>query len=555
MPSLRALYDALPWRHKPNGNGHGTADNAAILTANQPDRRDLAAPIPMQPRVIQPDTSGKEYGASGTQFFGGFLRQTDFNPDLDNFQTAVRIYEKMRRTDAQIRSMLQVLKLPLRGATWMALPPENGDNVDQAIADFINDCLFADEAMEESWDTVLRHILLQLEFGFSIAEIVWTVDEEGAYRIKRLAPRLPKTIRQWNVDRNGHLIAVVQYAPIPVTTAAPNTASGLVGGSTRNTMSLLTRSESAVAPYTFQTSTQNQMLTIPADYLVLFSLEKEGDNYEGSSLLRPIFRNYFFKDEAYRLEGVRLDRWGVGIPVASLAQDHSLTADDLDELVEILKKVRSNERAFLIAPPGVSYDLMPKAASQTAGSGAMEWINHHDAQIVRSVLAGFLTMGQDPHGTHGFGSRLTDMFVSSLNGIARGICADLKRQLITKLCAYNFDMTNRKLPHIVVRDLEQVDLENMIQALSAFSKDGFIQPDDDTEKLLRKMLQMPDLQPEMSREKKAKAQPGTAAAATVAEQVTSGQATGTPTKATPPQGEPVQSITGDLFAHLEEAAP
>ena len=40
------------------------------------------------------------------------------------------------------------------------------------------------------------------------------VDTEGNYRFKRLAPRLPKTLREWHVNREGKLVALVQYAPV-----------------------------------------------------------------------------------------------------------------------------------------------------------------------------------------------------------------------------------------------------------------------------------------------------------------------------------------------------
>src|SRR5262247_3402700 len=170
MPSIwREVYDRMPWRRMP------TADNSAILTSGA-NALDLATHGPAPPELItperrptQPPTQGAEWGVSGTENFGGYIRREDFNPDLDNWQQAVGIYDKMRRGDAQIRSMLQVLKLPLRGATWAALPPlaTGGDPVDQAIADFVNDCIFADDAMDDTWDSILRHILLQLDFGFS----------------------------------------------------------------------------------------------------------------------------------------------------------------------------------------------------------------------------------------------------------------------------------------------------------------------------------------------------------------------------------------------------
>jgi hypothetical protein len=850
---LRDLIPALPWRRdivsnsdilaanlgpqKTNGNGfeNGRSGGFSLVTP--------ALPLPIQPGPRgRPIVTGQEYGTSGTENFGGYIRREDFNPELDNFVTAVRIYDKMRKGDAQIKAMLSVLKLPLRGATWTCLPAEGGDTVDQAIADYINGCLFDDDAMEFSWDfcadaeteiltksgwkrhedllvgepvltlntetlqsewqavesvhrfpgvrpmrrlasrahdslttadhrwfvrnlnprgddhrwtvtkdlsgsdaifraapcadvpceatfadafvelvawftteggwngagaeiwqknepqrthiaeclrrlygdeveslraverdghwnptsaawtqntvksgtryeidrfslnkviteqlraicddkkavslefvyqltraqlelfidtamagdghttptsyavlsqkeesrlhafelaaillgrsvsrretvhdtafatahrmfrlgisnrsehnviasiragekrgentdefidewvtydgtvwcpktpnstwfarrngksyftgNTLRHILLQLDMGFSVLEKSWKVDDTGAFRLLRLAPRLPKTVRQWHVNRNGRLQAIVQYAPVPISTSYPETMP--VRGGVRELPGGVLDAGAAVSPVRYTTTVSFQYLTIPAEYLSVFTLDREGDNYEGVAILRSIYRNWFYKDQAYHAEGVRINRYGVGTPVASLTPEHTLSQDELDQLKETLKNLKSNEAAYLIAPPGVSYDLMPKAGSATAGSGADHWIDHHDQQIARNVLAGFLTLGNDPHGTLGFGSRLTDMFISSLNGIAAGICADLKHQVVRQLCSLNFDMTKRKYPRVTCRDLEQVDLGNLVSTLAVLAN-TWIKPDDNTEVLLRKLLQLPPL--------------------------------------------------------------
>src|SRR5262245_50807916 len=165
------------------------------------------SPTPVVPATLPtpPNTRGvaaQEFGTSGTDNFGGYIRKEDPNAELDDWQKAVAIYDKMRHTDAMIRAMLQVIKLPLRRATWQC-NPATPDPVDKKIADFCDDAIFSDDTMEDSWDSTLRHILLQLDFGVSVLEKVWKVDDDGHYRFKRLAPRLPKTLREWHVDREG----------------------------------------------------------------------------------------------------------------------------------------------------------------------------------------------------------------------------------------------------------------------------------------------------------------------------------------------------------------
>jgi len=446
--------------------------------------------MPPGVRPIPQGAVATEFGASGTENFGGYIRKEDFNPLLDDFQQAVKIYEQMRRTDSQIRAMLQVIKLPLRGATWQC-NPASADPVDIEIAEFCTKALFDDDAMDDSWDFVLRHILLQLDFGFSVLEKVWRVDRDGRYRLKRLAPRLPKTIREWHTNRDGKLVAIVQYASVPKP-------------SKRQTANQRTP--------TYITTSSYEYLTIPAEYACVFSHEREGDNYEGWSILRTVYRNWWFKDQAYRTMGVGLDRWGVGIPVAKLAAEHGLSSGELETLREVLQAIRANERSYLIAPPGVSYEIMGGQGSGTQGQFGISWIDHNDSQMSRNVLAGFLTMGRDTKGTLGFGSRLTDMFVSSLNGIAAGISGDLKRQVIKPLCDFNFDMTNREYPVPTCLDLERVDLESLISSLAQLTG-TLITPQDSDESLLRKMIGLSALDPRNGRTAKAEEAKAAAAAA------------------------------------------
>jgi hypothetical protein len=419
-----------------------------------------------------PGVAAQEFGVSGTENFGGYIRKEDYNPEFDDWDKSVKIYDKMRRTDSMIRSMLQVIKLPLRGATWQCNPASD-DPVDKQIAEFCTYAIFDDDAMDDSWDFYLRHILLMLDFGVSVLEKVWMVDPDGHYRFKRLAPRLPKTLKEWHVNREGKLVALVQYAPVTHYTSRDELGYQRVPR--------------------YGQSVSYQYLTIPAEYLSVFSLEREGDNYEGYSLLRNVYRNWWFKDQAYHIMGVGLDRWGVGIPIAQLEEGHALTQADMDKLIEILQKVRSNEKAYMVMPEHTKFEIQPSGGGQgTQSHFGIQWIDHNDSQIARNVLASFLTMGRDPVGTLGFGSRLTDMFISSLNGIAKGIGGDIKRQLVRPLCDFNFDMSGRQYPEPTCLDLEQVDLDALIDVLAKLSG-TMITPQDDDEMVLRKILGMPPM--------------------------------------------------------------
>jgi hypothetical protein len=147
----------------------------------------------------------------------------------------------------------------------------------------------------------------------------------------------------------------------------------------------------------------------------------------------------------------------------------------------------------MVMPEHTKFEIQPSGGGQgTQSHFGIAWIDHNDSQIARNVLASFLTMGRDPVGTLGFGSRLTDMFISSLNGIAKGIGGDIKRQLVRPLCDFNFDMSGRQYPEPTCLDLEQVDLDALIDVLAKLSG-TMITPQDDDEIILRKILGLPPM--------------------------------------------------------------
>src|SRR6188474_570355 len=74
----------------------------------------------------------KEHGASGTQIFDAQVEQYDYNP-MWRVDSALQVCEQMRKSDGSVRSVLQVVKLPLLRATWKVVPgqEDGGDETDK----------------------------------------------------------------------------------------------------------------------------------------------------------------------------------------------------------------------------------------------------------------------------------------------------------------------------------------------------------------------------------------------------------------------------------------
>jgi hypothetical protein len=397
-------------------------------------------------RRPRPDLD-EERGASGTPNFGGFISGEDYNPKLDG-KAAMAVYDEMRRSDAQVQAALLVVKFPLRSADWRIDGPKDGTPDEQAIADWCQETLLA-----PTWNDVLRHLLLKLDFGVSVLEKVWALGPDGRLRPKKLAPRLPHTIEEWVEDpETGELATVVQQA--------------WKGGALKR-------------------------LAIPASSCIISVHDREGDNWYGRGLLRSAYAHWFWKTQLYRIDAVKHDRWGVGIPEAVLDKDQTFSTEELTAIDRVLQGLRAHEKGYL--RHSSKWELKIRTPESAAGgtSDLMTSVEHHNSMIARAVLAGFLSQGEQPHGSFGLGARMTDFFSNALEAVADDLCSDLNAQLVRPLCDYNFVMGGKRYPQLTVSNLSDVDMKELAAALQTLGK--HITPDDDLEDVLRTMMNMPPL--------------------------------------------------------------
>ena len=104
----------------------------------------VAPPPAPDTRHLTPDTFLR--GAVGTANFAGFIRDLgEYNPILEG-RSSFLVYEKMRRSDADVRAALLACKLPIRAADYQIVPGlkenEPGFNLAKQIADEVRENLF-----------------------------------------------------------------------------------------------------------------------------------------------------------------------------------------------------------------------------------------------------------------------------------------------------------------------------------------------------------------------------------------------------------------------------
>jgi len=352
----------------------------------------------------EPDTSLR--GAVGTANFAGFIRDLgEYNPILEG-RSAFLIYEKMRRSDADVKAALLACKLPIRAADYQIVPGlkenEPGFALAKQIADEVRENLFGGLEsptstgcwVTQNFETVKENALLCLDFGCAAHEDLWHIDGDKV-RLRKLAPRLPYTFYRYHVDEDGEsLLYLEQY--------------GYRGNNFVNVL-------------------------VPAEKIALFVNDMEGAYFYGRSVLRAAYQHWYMKSQIYRIDAISIERNGLGVP--TIKQGPNVSAEDRKAAQNWVQMLAAHESTGLSLPNGWEFAL-------TGVSGRVRdpqsSIQHHSEMIMRSVLANFLSLGTTQTGSRALGGSMRDFFYLSLEALSRKIDETLTNTSIRRLVDYNY---------------------------------------------------------------------------------------------------------------------
>lgn len=421
--------------------------------SRKPDRGEVLQLA--EPRDAEP------FGVSGTEMIGGQSMREEYNPVL-MWPNAVRVYDEMRRSSPDVRAALQILKLPILGSTLQINEPADAQPIERQATDLVRWALLDSGRMTLGIQRVIRHLLLGLDFGFAPVEIVWTVDNwenRPIYRPHKLAPRMPRTLKEWMISRDGDLRAMIQYGP------------NLETGEWRD-------------------------WTIPADYLCVHVHDREGDNYNGVSVLRPIYKPWWYLNQLEHIDMIAHHRFGAGLPEAKLKDNTRLTPDERRITEATLANIVSSEASFLITPSKLDFNLHQPTGTNTGMAASMEYHGH---AIGRAILANFLNNAAEGMNTNRT-SALIDLFWELIKALGNELAEDIGRHIIRRICDLNFDMTGMRYPAWRFAKIGSSGVVGLATALKELALGALITPDDSIEDWLRELADAPPLPDEMRRE-------------------------------------------------------
>ena len=119
-------------------------------------------------------------------------------------------------------------------------------------------------------------------------------------------------------------------------------------------------------------------------------------------------------------------------------------------------------------------------------------IDHHDRQILLSVLAQFLALGAKGGGSKALSADHSDTFDKSLEGICKEVAVTIQKNVIKWLVDLNFSNVEH-YPQLEHGKISDSDIQTLSAAVSALYTAGALTPDPTLEQWIRSSMHAPDL--------------------------------------------------------------
>ena len=438
----------------------------------------------------QPDM--REYGVNTPRM----ATPIDDAPNLYPRLIALRTYERMMRSDAQVRTAVRACKVPILGGEWFVDPASNEQN-DLDAAEF---AMYNFRSLAQPWTRLLEDILRFFEYGDSVFEKVWTPgtwaphgpnrNSRPVVLLKKLAYRPPVTISNFYYDENGGPLGVHHVAPIPVQPIGEQI------GASGNPFNVAENPWGAASSIGYGSGPYQQNVFIPIDKMVVFTYDQYGGDLVGNSILRTAYKHWYYKEYLYKIDGIQKERHGIGIPKITLPPGYN----DADKAYaeELGMNLRTDEQAFILQPPGWEVDF---AELKGQPVNALQSAEHHNIMITLNVMVQFIiqamggSFGTSASGGGGSGrgggaAVSYDLFLKSLRYIGNYICDTFNLYVIPQMIDYNFNV--KRYPQLKVRRIgENRDMQMFAVSMRNLVQSNVISVDDKTEAWVREELDMP----------------------------------------------------------------
>lgn len=336
----------------------------------------------------------------------GLQHLSYFNGEVINLnKIRIKDYIEMRDTDGTVTALYNIITMPVLANPWKIDPADDDTNEEQA--NFVKDCLSLPPhqgGMSTPFKLVLADMLRAISEGFRAFEKVYTLNEAGQIVYSKIATRDNQSVIIREDDRGG-FDGFDQWAYI---------------------------------------NNQLTRVTIPQPRAFLFTYGKEHNFLYGQSAFKAAYYHYDKKHRLYYLANQAVQQFAIPPKVGTAPQ--GAKQDIIDQITVALDKMATN--SSLTLPAGSD----AKTLTANGRIDPMPLIDHHNAEMARSVLAHFILLGtSDKTGSYALSQDQSDMFIVALKGLMHLIEEHINNYLIPDLIDYNF--SNASYPKFCFGDI------------------------------------------------------------------------------------------------------
>lgn len=399
----------------------------------------------------------KAEGVSGTEKFGNIYNE-DYFRTLQGSKKADE-YDKMRRGDARVKMCLSAVKNPIRSASW-SWQASGTDEAAKKHADFLNFIFNKDigkpgKRMKRK-KTLINEALTAVDFGFAVFERVHKTGcsnkQFGQYiGLKDIGWRSPKTLEYFKTDEEGFLTGIEQQAQGDIKKTA----------------------------------------TMDAQFLNIITIEQEGDNLEGVSLLRPCYGAWKRKELYLKLMAIGAERWIIPTAKAEVP-DGKQNSPEYTNLVNTLKALTSHQMNYVTYPEGWEIDFLESSFDPDKFKSIIQFENE---EMTFAFLANFLLLGAGGNaGAYSLSADLSKFFTKSIMYIADLISEEFN-EIGKELINLNFG-EQENYPTLVAQGITDEIGTEYATMIKSLTDSKHLTPDNNVEQELRRRMKLPPMREE-----------------------------------------------------------
>jgi hypothetical protein len=406
-------------------------------------------PISTKKPSKMPDFS--EIGRTGIKRFSGQLYE-EFLTSLQG-KRGIAVFREMKDNDAVIGACLYAIKQVIREVSWFVRPSGNSAEEKKA-AEYLKECM---GDCSHSWNDFISDVLSFLPFGWSWHEIVYKLRKgdvrdpkrhskytDGGVGWRKLSIRKQTTLHSWVFDEEGGIDAMIQSPP-------PDFGQ----------------------------------LIIPIEKSLLFRTESDGNNPEGRSLLRNVYRAYYYKKNLETIEAIGIERDLVGLPIVEPPEGFEIDSTEnvaVNTYVnKLLANIRRDEQEGIYLPPGWKISLLSMGRS-TRQFDVDKVINRWDKRIAMSLLAQFVMLGMDRVGSFALSKTSNDLFNVATQSILDVIAETLNSFAVPRLFKFNPNFVGvggDKHPIFVPGKVATPPLKDLADYITSLGQNNLLPIDDE----------------------------------------------------------------------------